>query len=160
MNKLTFLLAIALGGTFTLCVAQIGQKPTPASTSKKDTLVLTAKYGSYINNSKAFVSDMKKLLNLELKVTDNMQNDYAIFSCRLGWRRKEMSDDWRTGKKKTVMSFNAIEINNSGKIPASWQMEMAENLKAGEEIMFEEILAQNKKTNRVVKVAPIKIGLQ
>ena len=137
------------------------QPPTaePKKLSAADSAVLTPKYGSLTNESKVFLSTFKQVLNLELKAVDKKQVVYTVVSYRLGWRKKEMSDDWRTGKKKPVYTFSAVEVNNSAKIPAAWQKEMAEMLQAGDEIYFEEILAQQTKGGPVFKSKALKLKL-
>lgn len=130
-------------------------KPTPAAASKK--LVLTPKFGAYTDSSKPFATDLKQIMKAELRVTDNTGTVWTIVTYRLGWRKKEMSDDYKTGQRKTVNTFNAVTVDNSGKIPEGWQKELSENLQAGEQLLFEEIIAQDPKTKKMMKVSSLRL---
>jgi hypothetical protein len=150
--KYPWCLAIVLA-TF-LCTASgyaqtVSAKPKAAADTAK-TVKFTVAFGPYKKDMKPLVADFKRVLNADLKVTDQQGTAWTVVSYRLGWRRREFSDDARTGKRKIVYLYNGKDVNNASKIPADWQAEMNEFLQATEEILFEEIIVQHPKTKKMM----------
>jgi hypothetical protein len=143
---LLFISLIALG------FSANSQAPKPAAVKP---LKLTTKFAAYADSSKPFLTDFKQILKADLKVTDNNGGTWTIVTYRLGWRRKEVNDDYKTGQRKTIFQFYAKTVDNSSKIPAEWQKEMSEGLQAGEHLLFEEIIVQNPKTKKMMQAPPL-----
>ncbi len=150
-----------------LANASIAQaKTTPGTTSSKsatDTTkhqLFTVKFGPYKLGMVVLAEDLKRLVNAELKVTDSLGVVWQPVTFRLGWRKRDYSDDIKTGKRKVGYFFNATEVLNSSKIPASWQQEMSEMLQPGEEVMFEEIIVQHPKTKKMMQAPTLQFKLK
>lgn len=158
-----FILSAIVGFTLCMNISDIhAQAKLPAKAAVKDSaqrIQLSVKYGPYANEAKAFVTDLVKLLPAaELRITDNKGNAWTVISYRLGYRKKEVSDDYKTGKRKTVFTFNAATITNGKtKLPESWQKELTESLQASEEILFENVIVQNIKTKKMMLAPALKI---
>ncbi len=117
-------------------------------------LRLQAQFGIWkATNNTAFVADFKKALALELKVKDSASGVFfTVQSFRLGWRKKEASDDYKTGRRKVISTFNAVPVEGA-KLPEAWQKEMNDALQATEEVLFEQILVIHPVTKRL-QMAP------
>jgi hypothetical protein len=135
-------------------------KPAAAKPDTSKAITFTVQFGPYKKGIPVLVDDMKRLLNADLKVTDNKGQAWTIVSYRLGYRKKDTNDDWKTGKRKTILVFNAVDVQNSPKIPAAWQKSMLESLQSGEEILFEQIIAQNIKTKKMMMPPSLTLTLR
>jgi hypothetical protein len=135
------------------------QTPKPASkTEASKPLVFLVKFGPYKNNMPIVLTDLKRALNTELKVTDSVSGQqYDVISFRFGWRKKEPSDDYKTGKKKIITSFNAVEVYNNTRIPEAWQLELSETAKASDMFLFEAIYVQHPTTKKMFQVPSISL---
>jgi len=140
----------------------IAQSNAPKPKIAKDTSApkLLVKFGPYTDSSKTIVSAMKQLLKNELKVTDNKGGVYTIISFQFAWRKKDITDDFKTGVPKTIFLYNETSITGDAHIPASWQKELQANLQSKEELFFDEILAQNVKTKKLVKPNSLRLLVQ
>lgn len=111
-------------------------------------------------NSTAFVADFKKALALELKVKDSASGVlFAVQGFRLGWRKKEASDDYKTGRRKVITTFNAVQVDGA-KLPEAWQKEMNDALQATEEVLFEQIMVLHPVTKRLYMAPSLVIKLR
>ncbi len=140
-----FLSATLIGMTQTKPLKPVSPA-SPSDTAK--IIYLKAKLGPMTGSAPVLVNDFLKLQNSDLIIQDQYGTEWKVIAFRFAWNRKEVNDDWKTGKSKTIMSYNATEVTDSTKIPIPWQNEIKLNLQAGEQIMFEQIIAENKKTGR------------
>lgn len=147
---LLMITGLALNLAAHVAMAQtVSVKPKAGADTVK-AVKFTVAFGPYKKDMKPFVSDFKRILNGDLKVTDQTGTAWTVVNYRLGWRRREFNDDARTGKRKIVYLYNGKEVYNSAKIPADWQSEINEFLQATEEVMFEEIIVQHPKTKKMM----------
>lgn len=141
--------------------AQPPAKPAAVKAPVAKPIKLTVKFGPYSDSSKAFAPDVKLAVKVAtLKITDNNGGTWTVISYRLGWRKKDTNDDYKTGKSKTVYIFNATEVNNDPKVPEGWQKELQASLQPTEQLLFEEILVQDAKTKKTIKAPPLRIFIQ
>ena len=121
---------------------------------------LIVRFGPYSDSAKTVASAMKQLLKNELKVTDIKGGIYTVVKFSFAWRKKDITDDFKTGVPKTVFLYNETTVVGDSHIPAAWQKELQANLQSKEEIFFDEILVQNTKTKRLVKVPSLRLLVQ
>jgi len=145
------ILFIALSGVALMGMTQAKpvkpvQPKSPSDTAK--VIYLKAKLGPINGATPILLKDFQKFINSDLTVADQFGTPWKVIAFRFAWNRKEINDDWKTGKRKATMTYNATEVTDSTKIPMAWQNEMKLNLQAGEKIMFEQIIAEHKKTGR------------
>ena len=142
-------------------ITQPAQKPpvTTADTSKVKP-VLIPSFGAYTNGSKAFAADLKRLLTVNplLKLKDGKGNVYNVVSFEILWKKKETSDDIRTGKQKTIFTYVGGDIKGS-KLTESWRQEINTTLKKGEEITFGTILYFDPKRKANVRAPSLVITI-
>ena len=150
-------------------MAQVGpKKPSPAKTTAKpaaatikpDTVSVpkfTVRFGPYTGTTPAPANDLKKVIGGELTVTDQQGQKWTPIAWRLIWNRKEINDDWKTGKRKTIMTYNIVEVDSTAQLPESWQNEIREFIQPGEEIIFERIIIEHPGSKRNMGVAELRI---
>ncbi len=118
-------------------------------TAKNAKPVFTSYLGPY-SVGKALNSDIKRLMSMNpvIKVKDTKGNEYKVISYEVTWKRKEMSDDFKTGKPKTVYYMVGTDVR-SNQLPESFRTQISTDIKAGEELGFTNILYTDpkKKTN-------------
>lgn len=139
------------------------QKPAPKPATPvilPDTIKVpkfTVRFGPYTAVSPAPLEDVKKVLGVGITVTDQRGQKWTPLAWRFIWNRQEQSNDIRTGKQKTIVSYNAVEIDSTGVLPLSWQKEMTEFLQKGEELMIERIIIEHPGSKRKMMAPDLKI---
>lgn len=103
--------------------------------------VFTASMGMYNGTTKTLGTDVKKLVanNPTVKVKDAKSVEYKVIGFELTWKRKEMSDDVKTGKPKTVFYMVGTDVKGN-QLPDIFRQQIGTSLQAGEEIMLGNIL--------------------
>jgi len=156
-KELMILMAMLFVFGLTTSVDAQATKPT-AKTEILKPVVFLVKFGPYKNNMQIVLTDIKRAVNTELKVTDSASGlAYQVISFRFGWRKKEPSDDYKTGKKKIITSFNAVDVYNNTRIPEAWQLELTESAKSTDEFLFEAIYVQHPTTKKMYQVPSISL---
>jgi hypothetical protein len=121
----------------------IAQKPKPASTQK---LVLPKLKTALSNRSDSIVTasvdETIQLVNQPLSITDNRKTVYTISSYQCMYKRKAVTENEETGKASPISS---MVVNSFKTTPLSsiWIKTISEQLKAGEEIFFFDIVVKN-----------------
>lgn len=158
-------LIVMLGATG-LAQTKPATKPKPAAAIPKLTAADTAmpkmqvRFGPYKHGMQVLISDWKLALNAPLVVTDTATGTaLQVVSFRFGWRKKEFSDDIKTGKRKIIANFQAVDVYDSPRIPEAWQAEMKEYVQSKEELMFEAIIVQHPKTKKFYQAPPLFLKL-
>lgn len=108
----------------------------------------TVRFGPYNGATPAPVEDMKKVLATGITITDQQGQKWTPLLWMFTWNRQEQSDDIKTGKRKTIVTSNMVEVDSSGVLPLSWQNEINEFLKSGEEVIFERIIVEHPASKR------------
>ncbi len=132
-------------------IAQQNKIPKP-ETVLQDTaskaLTFVTRFGPYNGKTPAPLEDIKKVINGDVIVTDNKGVKWKVYAFTLGWNKIETSDDWQTGKRKTIKTFLAVELKETSKIPAAWQTEFKNSLQKGEEILIQGVVVENPTTKQ------------
>jgi hypothetical protein len=151
-----FFIATILLGIF-LSIGSAGQGTAAKPKPVKDTSApkLMVRFGPYADSAKVPASVIKQIIKSELKITDSKGSAYTLIGFSFSWKRKDMTDDFKTGVPKTVFLYNSVDIKSDPHIPASWQEEIKENVQAKEEFRFDEILVQSTKTKKLYKTSPV-----
>lgn len=144
------------------------QKTTPQKTVAKpavpavlpDTVKLpkfTVRLGPYNGTTPAPLEDMKKVLATGLSITDQQGQKWTPLTWMFIWNRQEQSNDIRTGKSKTIVTYNAVQVDSTGVLPASWQKEIKEFLKSGEDFIIERIIVEHPGSKRKMMAPDLRI---
>jgi hypothetical protein len=141
--------------------AQVVKPPVAlVKDSSKKANVLTPSFGPYSNGSKAFATDIKRLLLTKpnIKLKDSKGTIYVVTSFELLWKKKDITDDIRTGKRKTVYQYAGGNVKGNA-LPDEWQKEINSFLQKGEEITFDKILYQDVVNKKTYKAPPLTITI-
>lgn len=143
INFLMRTLLVVVAGM--LCVQGFSQ--AKADTSKMASPVFTASMGMYAGKAKALSSDVKKLVNTNptVKVKDAKGVEYKVVGFEVTWRRKEISDDIKTGKPKVVYYMVGADVK-AAQLPELLRKQIASDLQASEELALSNILYFDPKT--------------
>jgi len=146
----TFLLpTFILQAQKTTPAKQVAKPATPAI--KPDTVKLpkfTVRFGPYNGTTPAPLADMKKVLGLPITATDQQGQKWTPLTWMFIWNRQEQSNDIKTGKNKTIVTYNAVQVDSTGLLPATWQKEIMEYLKSGDEFVIERMIIEHPGTKR------------
>ena len=134
-------------------------KTVAAARDTSKVITLKARFGPYDGTSPVVVENLKSMAGTKLIVTDNKGVKWTVVAWRFGWNRKEISNDIRTGKRKWITNYYAVDVMESDTLPGSWQTEIKETLQKGEEITIEQIIAENPKTGEKRLAPPLRFTL-
>jgi hypothetical protein len=144
-------------------------KPVVTTTPKPETLTImpdtikvprfTTRFGPYNGTLPAPASDLKKIVGSKLIIADERGQQWTPVAWRFIWIKKEFTDDTKTGKRKTIMTPNIVEIDANATLPLSWQNELTEFLQSGEEIIFERIIIEHPGSKRKMLAKDLQIRI-
>lgn len=138
------LLAICFSAMLTTVLAQKPKQGTakPATVQKFKPPKLTCSLGIRSDSSIVAVEEAKQLINMPLTITDDKKIVYSISSYQLMYKRRAVTEDEETGKVSPTTS-NVTELFRETPLPAFWKKNITEQLRAGEELYFFDIIAKD-----------------
>ncbi len=139
-----FTVTVVLAFSLTTVMAQ-KPKPAPAKPpvfQKFKPPKLTSMLGIRTDSSTVLTEEAVQLVKLPLKVTDDKKNTYTITSYQFMYKRKGVTEDEQTGKVTPIMS-NASDLFKETPLPALWTKILIEEMRAGEELYFFDIVAKD-----------------
>ena len=138
------LFAVVLSITLTTVIAQ-KPKPTAVKSTKFQKFTppkLTSMLGIRTDTASVYREEAVQLVKLPLKVTDDKKNVYTISSYQLMYKRRAVTEDEQTGKVSPVIS-NVSDLFRETPLPALWIKILTEQMRAGEELYFFDIVAKD-----------------
>ena len=138
------LFAVVLSITLTTVIAQ-KPKPTAVKPTKFQKFTppkLTSMLGIRTDTATVYREEAVQLVKLPLKVTDDKKNVYTISSYQLMYKRRAVTEDEQTGKVSPVIS-NVSDLFRETPLPALWIKILTEQMRAGEELYFFDIVAKD-----------------
>lgn len=90
----------------------------------------------------AGVSEVTNLITLPLVVTDDKKNSYTVSSYQCIYKRKAVTEDEESGKVSPVTSI-VVQRFTTTPLSEIWRKTISEQLKAGEEISFFDIVVKD-----------------
>lgn len=118
--------------------------PTPKPIVKGKVPVITASIGG-MTSGKYGVGAAKILIDSNLVLKDEKGQKYVINRCSFMYKRKMTYTDEESGQKRITWEYLAKELRNGEQLDKFWRDTIKEDLKVGEELIFEKILADSKK---------------
>ena len=88
------------------------------------------------------VDQAKALIGASLKVTDDKNNPLTVTYYQFLYKRKAMTEDEESGKFSPTYS-SASDYFTSTPLPVKWTNIIKENLVAGEELYFFDVIAKD-----------------
>ncbi len=114
--------------------------------TKKDTLIT------------AGVDETTALINQPLSVTDDKKAVYTISSYQCLYKRKAVTEDEESGKVSPITSI-VVQQFKTTPLSEIWRKTISEQLKAGEEITFFDIVVKDAQ-NRLMFAPSLKISVK
>lgn len=134
------------------CITLMALSPVmaqkPANAAGRSTTVQKAKpkfrsaIGSYADSVVITVAEAEKAVVSPISVKDEKNLSYPIISYQLAYKRLAAVEDEETKKVSPVTSLVAKQFNVTP-VPESWSKYVLEQLKAGEELIFFDIVVKD-----------------
>lgn len=138
--KYVMLLLVLCSGSVVL--AQNPKNPAIKPIQKFTPPKLTTTLGIRSDTVSVFREEAVQLVTLPLKVTDDKKNVYTISSYRFMYKRRAVTEDEETGKVSPIVS-NVMDLFKVTPLPALWKNIIVEQIRAGEELYFFDIVAKD-----------------
>jgi hypothetical protein len=106
--------------------------------------IVTATIGKLVTGTYT-VAQLKKIIDSALVLKDAKGNKYTIDKCSFLYKRKTKFEDDETGKKGTGWEYVEKILKNGAQLDSLWKTTIKNELQAGEELMFANIMADSKK---------------
>ncbi|XVJ65470.1 MAG: hypothetical protein HEQ40_04640 [Lacibacter sp.] len=138
MRKSVLILLMLTVGTFG---ATAQQKPPTLTPPELQT---------FWSNSKGGTIPLELVLNMidsTIWVIDGSKMKLSISRFMLVYRSRDRFEDEQTGEIKTRYNNTSVNIKNAGVPEEKWRKMLYENLKAGDEIWFTDIIVKDKRGN-------------
>ena len=129
----------------------------PAVTSYKVPKLYT-QLGIYRDSVILNVAESENLLGKPIKIFDDNKGVYSVSSYQFLYRKKGVTEDEATGKVSPVTTVVA-NLFKTTPVPSSWLIHVLEQLKAGEELLFFDVIAKDEK-GRVMYAPNFKITVK
>lgn len=124
----------------------LAQKPKPAdkpATFQKFTPPkLSSMLGIRSDTSVVLREEAVQLVKLPLRITDDKKNPYTVSSYHVQYRRRGVTEDEGTGKVLPIIS-TVSDIFKETPLPERWTKILVEQMRAGEELFFYDIVAKD-----------------
>jgi len=119
----------------------------------------TVRFGPYNGATPAPVEDIKKVLATGITITDQQGQKWTPLTWMFVWNKQEQSNDIKTGRTKNILTYNAVQVDSSGVLPPTWQNEIKEYLKSGEEFVIERMIIEHPGSKRKMMAPELRIKL-
>ena len=138
---------------------QPGKKPVVTPIPKFKPPVVKTYLGKY-EGGKAICTaeEGRQIIVQPLKVADDKNNSYVISSYQFAYKRLGVTEDEETGKTSPAKDMVAQRFTETP-LPEIWKTNITEQLHAGEELYFFDIIARDKQ-GRLFFAPELKIGIQ
>ena len=142
------ILQLVIGGIFILtafpCTAQQKQPGSRQVPGEKGLVpVYTSSLGNVLSNTLP-VSMMRNLLDSALIARDKQGHAHPVVSFDFGYRTSDTFNDDTTGKPRTSYLYSGFHFNSS-KLDSLWRTRVSKNIRPGDELFFDHIIARNEK---------------
>ncbi len=153
MKILKSLILVILLLTTTVLIAQ---KPKPIVKFKQPKLTISI--GSYSDTAKINVDAVAATIALPLKVVNAKNENYNIISYHILYKKNVVSEDEQTGKPFNTTSIKSAFFKTTP-LSSLWIDALQENPKAGEEIIFFDVIVKDKE-GRIMYAPNLKLTIQ
>lgn len=105
-------------------------------------LVYSSVWGP-IKNGEVFSVQVVSTLPAPMLVKDNTGVVYTVSGFRINYSFTSTYKDEETQQTKSVKDFRVMDVNNSNKLTNDWIESIKDNIKPGDQILFNKILFRN-----------------
>ncbi|RYY46537.1 MAG: hypothetical protein EOO06_14320 [Chitinophagaceae bacterium] len=149
MHLLILVLMMGLGFT-----ASAQTKPA----AKFKPLPLTTVIGGYKDSATITVAEAERTIAEKIYIVDTKKVPYTISSYQLAYRKLGVTEDEQTGKVSPTYTLVA-SLFKTTPLPANWIQQIREQVKAGDELWFFDIIAKDAQ-GRVMYAPDIKLRVK
>ncbi|MGN6435627.1 MAG: hypothetical protein ACTHMM_03805 [Agriterribacter sp.] len=145
MNKFFFTLVLFIA------VSANGQtqKPKPAASSQTSLPKVTVSIGGYKGGD--ITSDLlSTIVDSSVVVRDSKGTTYQLVRFRVLYKFKSTYDDPETGQKKKSDDMRVNDFSNTAVMSELWRQSIKDNVKAGDEIIFDNIIIRLKNGTKLM----------
>ena len=118
------------------------KKPKSNTTKAIKPPKLTTWLGEYKDTVKLSVAETERVIALPLRITDKNNTVYSISTFQFIYRKKNTFEDDETGKISTSTTSSA-RLFKTTPLPEMWLSTIKEQLHAGEDLYFFDIIAKD-----------------
>lgn len=101
-------------------------------------------YWGPVSSGRAPVAQIAAIAPAALLVKDNKGLVFQVASFRINYKFKSTYRDDESGNVKTMSDLRVSDFSGTGQLPDYWAASIKDNIKPGDEIIFNKILFKNK----------------
>lgn len=145
MNKFFFTLVLFIA------VSANGQtqKPKPAASSQTGLPKVTVSIGGY-KGGDITSNLLSTIVDSSVVVRDSKGTTYQLVRFRVLYKFKSTYDDPETGQKKKSDDMRVNDFSNTAVMSELWRQSIKDNVKAGDEIIFDNIIIRLKNGTKLM----------
>lgn len=122
----------------------LGQGNKKSNTLKEPAIVTYKSSWGPIHTGNAPLAQILAIAPAAILVKDNSGNLYPVLSFRINYIFKSTYRDDETQELKLVKDLRVSDFYDTAQLPAVWIESIRDNIKAGDEILFNKIIFKNK----------------
>ncbi|MFN5421714.1 MAG: hypothetical protein ACK5AO_00480 [bacterium] len=139
MNRLLWIVTVLL-----LSMVSYGQE-IKKNISVKETAVVTYKSSwGPVQSGNAPIAQISAIAPAAILVKDNSGNLYPVISFRINYIFKSTYRDDETQELKVLKDLRVSDFYDTAQLPATWVESIRDNIKTGDEILYNKIMFRNK----------------
>lgn len=142
MNYIKFAFVILIAAAGLQATAQKKSAAKVKAVTKFKAPKLQTFLGSYKDSAGVSVTEASNLIATPLKIMDAKKNEYNISSYQFVYKKRGVTEDEKTEKISPVITISADRFKVSP-LPAVWVNTIQQQLKAGEEFFFFDVIAKD-----------------
>jgi len=134
-----------------------GKKPATATQKFKPPKLYTT-LGSFKDSTGVPLEQALNIIAMPLKIVDDKNTEYRVSSYQFLYKRRVVTEDEQTGKVSPASSILSNRFTSTP-LPEIWVNNIGQELKAGEELFFFDVIARDAQ-GRVINASSLKIIVQ
>lgn len=116
--------------------------PSPAAATEADAFSFRFSWGPIVSGN-ALAAQVASIAPAAILVKDNNGKLYEVSSFRINYKFKSSYRDEEAGSTKLMNDLRVSEFSGTAQLPDYWVSSIKDNIKAGDEIIFNKILFRN-----------------
>ena len=139
MNRLLLIITVSL-----LFQSSYAQAIIKNTTAKNPAIVTYKSFWGPVKSGSAPIAQLTAIAPAAILVKDNSEGLHPVVSFRINYIFKSTYRDDETQELKVVKDLRVSDFYNTAQLPAVWVESIRDNIKSGDEILFNKIMFRNK----------------
>ena len=139
MNRLLLIVTVSL-----LFQSSYAQAIIKNTTAKNPAIVTYKSFWGPVKSGSAPIAQLTAIAPAAILVKDNSEGLHPVVSFRINYIFKSTYRDDETQELKVVKDLRVSDFYNTAQLPAVWVESIRDNIKSGDEILFNKIMFRNK----------------